>query len=175
LDDLLAYIIALFYNDADLQVACQAAGASLVNYSTSVQSYVRVVREGLRVPATYPIITVEGFERNQTRYGDTRPSKFNGDFTVAVTTRQNETLNLDAYSTLVMIKQRITDLILGNLYEIPALSGLSGQNMSTEWRCMSCFQISPTGYVRSIDPTIFKWTATYNVLLSRNSMSRIVP
>ena len=174
MDDLIAYIIALFYNDEDLQAACQSAGASLVNYSTNVQSYVRAVREGLRVPAIYPIITVEGFERSQIRYGDTRPSKFNGDFTVSITTRQNETLNPDAYGTLYTMKQRITDLILGNQYEIPALSGLSGQNMSTEWRCMSCFQISPTGYVRSIDPTIFKWTATYSTLLSRNSMRAIL-
>lgn len=163
MDDLIAYIISLFNTDTTatgcLLPIFQAAGVPTLTAA--------ILAPKQRTNAVYPRVIVYGYEGKQISYSENRGNKFErGILKVEIGSKRSEA-DPDALSTLVAIKKRCRNLLLGNYYAIPRIPSTQGVQISSSYRVDSFVETTPTGYVDTDDPTFERWEGSYAVLLNR--------
>ena len=178
MDELVAYIIALFVRDSVLQALFTAVNAPQIQYLLSSGNYVSSVacfRPSQRIAAMYPKILVWTTGRTQNPTGDQRPTRFEGLIKIEVATRVSESVDPNATDTLNQIKFRIQQLMLSDPFVTPNVPGIRSQQISNSYQCSKCLEISPTGYLPTTDPTFERYMSTYAVMITHNNPGSATP
>ena len=177
--DLLAYIMFLFISDPAMQQIFAAAGSpssvtdttsfaylNVPNLQQQVNSNVVITRAGPRIAATFPAMTITGYEQDQQSNGDGTAFRFVGEIKLQIAVQQDDK-NPDPMETINQIKNQVSNLLLGNPVSSPKYPGIKGKIISGSYSVPVFKQVAPTGDMPSPDPSTFIFGYTFKVMLNR--------
>lgn len=157
MDDLIAFLHGLLAGDSALATAFSNAGGT---------NGVDVADQDNRTTAAYPRIVLTGDEGSQMQFGENdRPQFFDGVVRIEIVVRQvSEAVQSDPLASLYAIRDRLTDLLLGN--DTLNLHGVRGTTVSANWTCTR-FRQREARRLPSVDPVFKRHETVYAVQLCR--------